>query len=196
MDKLVGRLELAFLPWRALIAKLIVWSFVFCVFFGILTVIFYERADVLPICDFIFPKFSILVKDSSNQFCHANNVMWINVIVFFFCYGVTYGIAIPIWVIFSVSRGNWSDWRFKRISILFIGMGFLCASLEVYSYLFGSPGYFGIYPKLNNQINLYDYVKFQVSALMGIANFLLFAGTIMLSGKIFGRGPNWSVTLP
>lgn len=193
---MIEQRKLAIPPGRVIIAKMIAWSFVFCIFFGILSIVFYRYADIEPLCEVVFPKFSALSDDSSKDFCLANNIMWTNIIVLSICYGATYVISIPIWVIFAVSRSDWSDWRFKVQSSLFIGMVLLCSFLEIYSYLFGSPGYFGVYPKLTDQTPLYEYVRFQVVALMGIANFLLFGGTMFVSGKIFGRGANRSYTRP
>lgn len=186
--KLNSRRDRSLWPERVVVARTTVLVYIFCTFFGVLTILFQKYLNKIDICWLRIPKLTALDEKISDLFCASSNLLILNFAVFSVLYAAVYIIAVPIWVIAARSRRDWSDLRFKGYRIAFIGSVFLCAALEIYGYLFGDVKMFGQSPKLAGDASLDYYSRFQVIVLMGPVNFLVFGGTLFIQGTIFGRG--------
>lgn len=172
---------------RRVIGRLAVWIFVVCTFSGLLSIIFYDFIGSMVSFSPIFPKIANIDLWNSLELQNSSNVLWINLIIFSTLYFFLYVLAIPVWVSAALNRQDWSDFKFKWQTFVAVVLLAFLAGLEVYECVLGDTFFGGVHPKLTQAASLRSYTRFQVIALMGIANFLLFPTTLIMSGKIFGR---------
>ncbi|MGX5829998.1 hypothetical protein [Mesorhizobium sp. 43Arga] len=171
---------------RGRIARIFIAVFIICIAFGPMSLVLHWRINSVNICWLRLPKFYRLDLYFGEDFCSSNDLLLMNLFVFSAGYAAAYIIAIPAWVKVSWSRKNWNDWRTNLWSIIFICVVFACIALEIHGYIFTDVRLLGRSPRLGSGVPIYEYSVHQVFALMGPVNFLLFAGSISLSGKIFG----------
>lgn len=176
-----------FLRARILIGRLVVWTFVSVIFFGLVSILFFSYFDFHSGHLQIFPKLNNFKGYIDSNFYASSNILWVNLFAFSIPYSFVYCIAVPCWVFAAASRHDWTDLRLRWQTFSFILFVALIVGLEVYEYIFGDVLLIGYRPRLYMVSSLYAYTVSQIVALMGIANFLLFTATFITSAKIFGR---------
>jgi len=176
-----------FLRARIFIGRLVVWTFVFVIFFGLISILFFSHFDFHFGYLGTFPKLNNFKGPVDSNFYTSSNILWVNLFAFSILYFFVYSIAVPCWVFAAVSRHDWTDLRLRWQTFTFILFVVLIASIEIYEYIFGDVLLIGYRPRLDMVSSLFAYTVSQIVALMGIANFLLFTATLITSAKIFGR---------